>query len=335
MRNILTVDVEDWYHICDIEHILPSSSWDRCESRIMVNVERILTLLSRFKVKATFFVLGYIAERTPEVVKMIYGEGHEIASHGYGHVQVYKLKKDEFLQDLIRSKTLIKGIIGERGGRVIGYRAPQWSICGALDRVEPAEAHFVAKAGKGKRDSYWALDLLAQNGFLYDSSIAPLRFIGVPNAPTTPYTLSTPHGEIKEFPPLVMRSPLGNLPIGGGSSAWDRCESRIMVNVERILTLLSRFKVKATFFVLGYIAERTPEVVKMIYGEGHEIASHGYGHVQVYKLKKDEFLQDLIRSKTLIEGIIGERGGRVIGYRAPQWSICKGEEKTLIGHSIS
>jgi polysaccharide deacetylase family protein (PEP-CTERM system associated) len=198
MKNILTVDVEDWYHICDIEHILPSSSWDRCESRIMVNVERILTLLSRFKVKATFFVLGYIAERTPEVVKMIYGEGHEIASHGYGHVQVYKLKKDEFLQDLIRSKTLIEGIIGERGGRVIGYRAPQWSIC------------------KGKRDSYWALDLLAQNGFLYDSSIAPLRFIGVPNAPTTPYTLSTPHGEIKEFPPLVMRLPLGNLPIGGG-----------------------------------------------------------------------------------------------------------------------
>jgi polysaccharide deacetylase family protein (PEP-CTERM system associated) len=198
IKNILTVDVEEWYHICDIEHILPFSSWDRCESRMMVNVERILTLLSRFKVKATFFVLGYVAERTPEVVKMIYGEGHEIASHGYGHVQVYKLKKDEFLQDLIRSKTLIEKILGERDGRVIGYRAPQWSIC------------------KGKKDSYWALNLLAQNGFLYDSSIAPLRFIGVPNAPTTPYTLSTPHGEIREFPPLVMRSPLGNLPIGGG-----------------------------------------------------------------------------------------------------------------------
>jgi hypothetical protein len=69
---------------------------------------------------------------------------------------------------------------------------------------------------KGKRDSFWALDLLVQNGFFYDSSIAPLRFIGIPNAPTTPYTLSTPHGEIKEFPPLVMWSPLGNLPIGGG-----------------------------------------------------------------------------------------------------------------------
>jgi hypothetical protein len=102
------------------------------------------------------------------------------------------------------------------GDKVIGYRAPQWSICGALQQAEPAEARLIAKAGKGERDSYWALDLLAQNGFLYDSSIAPLRFIGIPDAPSIPYTLSTPHGDIKEVPPLVMRSPLGNLPIGGG-----------------------------------------------------------------------------------------------------------------------
>jgi peptidoglycan-N-acetylglucosamine deacetylase len=194
-KNILTVDVEDWYHICDLEHILPSSSWGRCESRVLVNIEKILTLLNRFKVKATFFVLGYIAERSPEIVRMIYREGHEIASHGYGHVQVYKQNKAEFLRDLLRSKILIEEMMGEK---IIGYRAPEWSIC------------------DGKRDSYWALDLLVQNGFLYDSSIAPLRFIGIPKAPTTPYTLSTPHGEIREFPPLVMRSPLGNLPIGGG-----------------------------------------------------------------------------------------------------------------------
>ena len=198
VKNILTVDVEDWYHICDIEHILPRSSWDRCESRILANIEKILTLLSRFGVKATFFVLGFVAERTPEVVKMIHGEGHEIASHGYGHVQVYKQGKEEFVQDLLRSKNLIEGILGKDGEQVVGYRAPEWSIC------------------DGKRDSYWALDLLAQNGFVYDSSIAPLRFIGIPDAPTKPYTLSTSHGEIREFPPLVMRSPLGNLPVGGG-----------------------------------------------------------------------------------------------------------------------
>jgi polysaccharide deacetylase family protein (PEP-CTERM system associated) len=195
MKNILTVDVEDWYHICDIEHILPSSRWDQCESRVLVNVEKILRLLDRFRVRATFFILGYVAEKTPEVLTMIHGEGHEIASHGYGHVQVYKQNPEIFLQDLIRSKALMEGVIGER---VIGYRAPEWSICG------------------GKRDSYWALDLLVQRGFLYDSSIAPLRFIGIPDAPTTPYTLSTSHGEIKEFPPLVMGSLLGNIPIGGG-----------------------------------------------------------------------------------------------------------------------
>jgi peptidoglycan/xylan/chitin deacetylase (PgdA/CDA1 family) len=176
-------------------------------------MEKILTLFDRFKVKATFFVLGYMAERTPEAVRMIHGEGHEIASHGYGHVQVFKQTKDEFLQDLLRSKGLLESMTGDK---VIGYRAPQWSICGALQQAEPAEARLIAKAGKGKRDSYWALDLLAQNGFLYDSSIAPLRFIGIPDAPAIPYAVATPHGEIKEFPPLVMRSPLGNLPIGGG-----------------------------------------------------------------------------------------------------------------------
>lgn len=189
------MDVEDWFHICDVEHILPRSRWDQCESRVLVNIEKILTLFSRFKVKGTFFVLGYVAERVPEVVGMIHGDGHEIASHGYGHVQVYKQREDEFLRDLLQSKTLMEEMTGEK---MMGYRAPEWSIC------------------KGEKNSYWALDLLVQNGFLYDSSIASLRFIGIPDAPMAPYTVSTRHGEIKEIPPLVMRSPLGNLPIGGG-----------------------------------------------------------------------------------------------------------------------
>ena len=195
MKNLLTVDVEDWYHICDIEHILPPSEWDRCENKVLGNVEKILALFSRFKVRATFFVLGYVAEKIPEVVRIIHREGHEIASHGFGHLQVYKQNREEFLSDLLRSKGLIEKISGEK---VIGYRAPEWSIC------------------SGERDSFWALDLLAQNGFLYDSSIAPLRFIGIPNASTFPYTLPTSNGKMAEFPPLVMRSPVGNLPIGGG-----------------------------------------------------------------------------------------------------------------------
>jgi peptidoglycan-N-acetylglucosamine deacetylase len=195
MKNILTVDVEDWYHICDIESILPPSRWDQCESRVQFNIEKILTLFRRFKTRATFFILGYIADRVPEVVKMIDREGHEIASHGYRHLQVYKQNRDEFLHDLLRSKILLEGMTGKKA---LGFRAPEWSIC------------------KGKRNSYWALDLLAEQGFLYDSSIAPLRWIGIPDAPRNPYPLHTPYGEMKEFPPLVMQSPLGNLPIGGG-----------------------------------------------------------------------------------------------------------------------
>ncbi len=195
MKNLLTIDVEDWFHICDIEHILPPAKWDHCESRVAANVERILALLNRFGVKATFFVLGYTAERSPEVVRVIRREGHELACHGYGHVQVYKQTGEEFLSDLLRSKEVLQTLVGEE---IIGYRAPQWSIC------------------EGNRNSRWAIDLLAKNGFVYDASIAPLRFVGIPDAPVTPYEVSTPSGVIREFPPLVMPSFLGNLPIGGG-----------------------------------------------------------------------------------------------------------------------
>jgi polysaccharide deacetylase family protein (PEP-CTERM system associated) len=193
--NALTVDVEDWFHICDIETIIPPSQWNRCESRVEMNVTRILEIFSKHRILGTFFVLGYIAERLPGVIKMIADEGHEIASHGFGHVQVYKMTPDEFERDLIRSKTVIQEVVGRE---VLGYRAPEWSI------------------RKGARNSLWALPILASNGFQYDSSIAPLRIIGIPSAPRRPYTIPTNHGRIEEFPPLVKNTWLGNLPVGGG-----------------------------------------------------------------------------------------------------------------------
>jgi polysaccharide deacetylase family protein (PEP-CTERM system associated) len=198
MRHILnavTVDVEDWFHICDIETILPPSQWDRCESRVEKNVARILAILSKKRVLGTFFVLGYVAQRIPQVIKMIAEEGHEVASHGFGHVQVYKMTPGEFERDLTRSKRVIQGIIA---GEVFGYRAPEWSI------------------RMGGRNSLWALPILASHGFRYDSSIAPLRIIGIPNAPRKPYSIRTDHGRIEEFPPLVKNTPVGNLPVGGG-----------------------------------------------------------------------------------------------------------------------
>jgi len=193
--NAVTVDVEDWFHICDIETILPPSQWDRCESRVERNVARILGILSKNRVSGTFFVLGYVAQRVPEVIKMIAEEGHEIASHGFGHVQIYKMTPDEFERDLIRSKKVIQEVVGRE---VLGYRAPEWSM------------------RKGPRNSLWALPILASNGFQYDSSIAPLRIIGIPRAPRKPYTIPTNHGNIEEFPPLVKNTRLGNLPVGGG-----------------------------------------------------------------------------------------------------------------------
>jgi polysaccharide deacetylase family protein (PEP-CTERM system associated) len=193
--NAITVDVEDWFHICDIETVLPPSQWDRCESRVEKNVTKILQILSKNRVLGTFFVLGYVAQRLPEVVKMIADEGHELASHGFDHVQVYKMTPDEFKRDLIRSRRVIQEVVG---GGVFGYRAPEWSI------------------RKGSRNSLWALPILAAHGFRYDSSIAPLRIIGIPNAPREPYIIPTDHGKIEEFPPLVKNTWAGNLPVGGG-----------------------------------------------------------------------------------------------------------------------
>lgn len=193
--NAITIDVEDWFHICDIETILPPSQWDLCESRVEKNVAKILEILSKNRVLGTFFVLGYVAQRLPGVVKMIADEGHEIASHGFGHVQVYKMTPDEFERDLIRSRKAIQEVVTEG---VLGYRAPEWSI------------------RKGSRNSLWALPILAAHGFRYDSSIAPLRIIGMPNAPREPYTIPTAHGKIEEFPPLVKNTWAGNLPVGGG-----------------------------------------------------------------------------------------------------------------------
>jgi polysaccharide deacetylase family protein (PEP-CTERM system associated) len=193
--NAITVDVEDWFHICDIEAILPPSQWDRCESRVEKNVAKILEILSKNRVFGTFFVLGYVAQRLPEVIKMIAEEGHEIASHGFGHLQVYKMTPGDFEDDLVRSKRVIQEVTGRE---VFGYRAPEWSI------------------RKGPRSSLWALPILASNGFRYDSSIAPLRIIGIPAAPRRPYTVRTNHGRIEEFPPLVRNTWMGNLPVGGG-----------------------------------------------------------------------------------------------------------------------
>jgi len=192
VENILTVDVEDWFHICGIEGLIPEATWPHLESRVTTNTMKILEVLRQRRVKATFFVLGFVAERHPDLIKEIGRAGHEIATHGYAHRRVYEMSPDSFRHDLKKAVGIISGITGYP---VRGYRAPEWSI---------------------RDDSLWALDILLQEGFKYDSSMAPLLIVGNPDYATIPYRLMLDQGHLWEVPPLVGTTPLVNLPLGGG-----------------------------------------------------------------------------------------------------------------------
>ena len=190
--NILTVDLEDWFHICGLEQSIPEASWVDLESRVSDNTLKILDILFKRGVRATFFVLGFVAERHPDLIVEINRSGHEIATHGYAHKRVYTLTPEFFREDLKRAMGTISAIT-ERP--VKGYRAPEWSI---------------------RDDSLWGLDILREEGFEYDSSMAPLPIIGNPTYSKIPHTLNLAAGPLWEFPPLVASTPLVNLPLGGG-----------------------------------------------------------------------------------------------------------------------
>ena len=191
-ENIITVDLEDWYHICGVKEIMSEESWAGLESRVTANTERILNILSLKGTLATFFILGFIARKNPDLIARIHGAGHEIATHGYAHRAVYTMTPESFREDIKRACGSISEITGLP---VRGYRAPEWSI---------------------RDDSLWALDILMDEGFLYDSSMAPLPIIGNQEYPRTPHRLELHGGRLWEFPPLVVRTGLINLPFGGG-----------------------------------------------------------------------------------------------------------------------
>jgi len=181
------VDVEDW----------PQSTWDRnlpITERSVINTHRLLQILREARVRATMFVLGKLAESFPDVVRQIHLEGHEVASHGYGHFEVFKQSRKEFEADVRRSKDILESIIGVQ---VKGYRAPDFSIT---------------------RESLWALDVLADAGFRYDSSIFPIRHAryGIPDWPGFPVRVVLARGDIVEFPIATIRFGGHNWPAGGG-----------------------------------------------------------------------------------------------------------------------
>lgn len=188
--NALTIDVEDWYHVCGLanEPVVRQTEW-----RVEQNIDRLLPLLARHGARATFFVLGSVAEAIPALVPRISAEGHEIASHGFSHRLVYNLTEEEFREEIRKTGYILSS---QSGVSPVGFRAPQWSL--------------------SRSRTPWAFDVLAQEGYLYDSSCTPLPVIGEPRGNRSPHKLDTLNGPIWEIPPLVTATPVMNLPTGGG-----------------------------------------------------------------------------------------------------------------------
>ncbi len=193
--NAFTVDVEDYFHVAALSSAITRESWPAQESRVERNTERLLALLAERGVRGTFFVLGWVAERTPSLVRRIAASGHEIACHGFSHRLVYQQTREEFREETLRAKRLLEDLIGEA---VLGYRAASFSVT---------------------RDSLWALDTLIDAGFLYDSSIFPIRHdrYGLPGAAPEPNRLSAPSGRtLVEFPMSAARFLGVQVPVSGG-----------------------------------------------------------------------------------------------------------------------
>ena len=193
--NALTIDVEDYYQVAAFFDVIKMADWHQHEHRVVQNTHRILELCDNENIQATFFVLGWVAEKFPELTREIASRGHEVASHGYSHQLIYEQTPDAFREETLRAKALLEDQIQ---APVLGYRAASYSIT---------------------NDSLWALDILAEAGFQYDSSIFPVRHdrYGIPDTPRHPYRLTTPNGaELIEFPISTKKLINYQLPVAGG-----------------------------------------------------------------------------------------------------------------------
>ncbi len=206
IAHAMSVDVEDYFHVSVFDGLLPRAAWPSMESRVVANTARLLDLFEQFGVHATFFVLGWVGERYPDLVREIAGNGHEVASHGFAHRLIYDQTPREFREDVRRAKGVLEDACGRR---IAGYRAPSYSITPR---------------------SLWALDVLIEEGFTYDSSIFPIRHdrYGIPLSAREPYLVERPAGALMEVPAATLRVGFMNLPVSGGGYfrilpyAWTR-----------------------------------------------------------------------------------------------------------------
>ncbi len=195
MLNALSVDVEEYFQVSAFSATIPPSSWGSYECRAERNTLALLDLLDRHQTTATFFMLGWIAERFPGLVREIHGRGHEVASHGRDHQTLDRLTPESFRAEVREQKALLEDLIQTS---ILGYRAPSFSVT---------------------RRTTWALQVLLDEGYRYDSSIFPVHHdrYGIPDAPRFPHDVALNGGALREFPPsTVAVMGLSNLPIGGG-----------------------------------------------------------------------------------------------------------------------
>jgi polysaccharide deacetylase family protein (PEP-CTERM system associated) len=193
IANVMSVDVEDYFQVGAFEHTISRDAWEQWPCRVEANVERILALFARHDIRATFFTLGWIAERYPGVVRALVAAGHELASHGYGHQRASDLSPAAFREDIVHARKLLEDL---GGVPVVGYRAPSFSI---------------------GRANLWALDVLAEAGYRYSSSIYPIAHdhYGMPEAPRFPYRPESCPA-LLEMPPTTVQVAGRNLPAAGG-----------------------------------------------------------------------------------------------------------------------
>jgi len=208
--NAFTVDVEEWFHICGAGSALARREWDSLPSRVVNTTRALLDELDRAGVRATFFVLGWVADHYPALVEEIQSAGHDVGSHGYLHTRVYELDAARFVADLRQSLVSLRaaGI-----DRVAGFRAPEWSI---NDR------------------SLWALELLVREGISLDASMAPVSIVGNPAYPRQPHLRQTPAGPIVEVPPLVADRFGHVMPLGWGWGLRMTSPRRMLSTIESV-----------------------------------------------------------------------------------------------------
>lgn len=204
-RNAMTVDVEDYFHVAAFENNIARDSWNKLECRVQNNVDKILRSFAEKNVKGTFFTLGWVGERYPEMLRRIVAEGHELASHGWDHIRLFEMTPGQFRADVIRAKEMLEQ---QAGVKINGYRAPCYSV---------AESNL------------WVHDILLETGHTYSSSIAPIKYkeYGLPNAPRFSHYRrakkvvdAETKDSILEIPITTIKIGNRNFPCGGGG--WFR-----------------------------------------------------------------------------------------------------------------